>query len=180
MRKATTSDTSRDSLRQRFNTEHSETLVGREDAAGLLQTLAWHFDEPFGDTSALPTYVVSRIARQLVTVVLTGDGGDEVLGGYPGPSEREIRVDMAASVPSRSLAAGFSSADGAGHGAGYVPAARRAQRVLESAEQDFVSRLLGKQIGFTAAERTPAPRRQPACAAGARIHRRSVGTRARP
>ena len=68
---------------ERFNTEHSEAMVGREHAEGLLHRLAWHFDEPFADTSSLPSYVVSKIARELVTVVLTGDGGDEVLGGYP-------------------------------------------------------------------------------------------------
>ncbi len=68
---------------EKFNTEHSEAMVGREHAEGLLRHLAWHFDEPFADTSALPSYVVSKIARELVTVVLTGDGGDEVLGGYP-------------------------------------------------------------------------------------------------
>ena len=66
-----------------FNTDHVESLVEREHAELLLSKLAWHFDEPFGDTSSLPAYEVSRVARELVTVVLTGDGGDEVLSGYP-------------------------------------------------------------------------------------------------
>ncbi|MCI0635407.1 MAG: asparagine synthase C-terminal domain-containing protein, partial [Actinobacteria bacterium] len=63
-----------------FQTEHRE-LVVKPDAVSLLR-LAWHFDEPFGDSSALPTFLVCEMARELVTVALSGDGGDETFFGY--------------------------------------------------------------------------------------------------
>jgi asparagine synthase (glutamine-hydrolysing) len=64
-----------------FGTEHHEFVV-RPDALSILERLVWHFDEPFADSSAIPTWYVSEIARQHVTVVLSGDGGDELFGGY--------------------------------------------------------------------------------------------------
>lgn len=66
---------------RRFGTDHHELIV-RPDALEVLPTLAHHFDEPFADSSAIPTYYVSRLTRQHVTVALTGDGGDEAFGGY--------------------------------------------------------------------------------------------------
>lgn len=66
----------------RFGTDHHERILTQASAQELLPKLKSWFDEPFADESALPTYLVSAAARQHVTVVLTGDGGDEVFGGY--------------------------------------------------------------------------------------------------
>jgi len=66
---------------RRYGTDHHE-LVLRPDAAELLPRLAEAFDEPFADSSALPTYLVSELAARHVKVALSGEGGDELFGGY--------------------------------------------------------------------------------------------------
>lgn len=66
---------------EKFGTEHHEFVV-EPDAMEVLPKLAWEFDEPFADSSAIPTYYVSKIAREQVTVILSGDGGDETFAGY--------------------------------------------------------------------------------------------------
>jgi asparagine synthase (glutamine-hydrolysing) len=66
---------------QRFAT-HAHEKVVKADAAAILDDLMWHFDEPFADSSMVPTYYVSQVARELVTVCLSGDGGDENFAGY--------------------------------------------------------------------------------------------------
>lgn len=65
----------------RYQTDHSAFVVN-PDALAVLDRIVWHLDEPFADASAIPTYYVSRMARQKVTVALSGDGGDETFAGY--------------------------------------------------------------------------------------------------
>jgi len=65
-----------------FGTEHREYQV-TPDAISILPSLVWHYDEPFADSSAIPTWYVAEKTRQHVTVALTGDGGDELFCGYP-------------------------------------------------------------------------------------------------
>lgn len=64
-----------------LGTDHHE-LVVQPDAVDLLERLVWHFDEPFADASAVPTFLVSELAGKHVKMVLTGDGGDELFAGY--------------------------------------------------------------------------------------------------
>jgi asparagine synthase (glutamine-hydrolysing) len=67
---------------QHLQTEHQEFEV-TPSAVDILPRLVWHYDEPFGDSSAIPTWYLSEMTRRHVTVALTGDGGDELFIGYP-------------------------------------------------------------------------------------------------
>jgi asparagine synthase (glutamine-hydrolysing) len=66
---------------ERYGTEHTE-LVVKAPVTDILPRLVWHYDEPFGDSSAVPSYAIAALTRQYVTVVLNGDGGDENFAGY--------------------------------------------------------------------------------------------------
>ena len=107
---------------KRFGTDHHE-LVLEPDILDLLDHFAWDLDEPFGDASAIPTYMVSRLASQQVKVVLSGDGGDELFGGYDS-YVTEGRDRWARFLPAtiRTLLAGVS---------GLLPEDARGKQFLE-------------------------------------------------
>ncbi len=91
---------------ERYETDHEELII-EPDAARVIPRLVWHYGEPFADPSMVPTYYVSELARQHVTVALNGDGGDEAFMGY-GRYEtcrRLARLDRLGRPLRRSLAA---------------------------------------------------------------------------
>ena len=81
-----------------FNTVHREQTV-TPDLLDLFDTLIVHLDEPFADVSLFPTYLVSKLAREHVTVVLAGDGGDELFGGYDAYAAQQLASRIESLVP---------------------------------------------------------------------------------
>ena len=132
---------------ERCGTDHVERVVEPADLDRGLDRLSWHFDEPFGDGSALATDAVAAIARERVKVVLTGDGGDEVLSGYT-RYQGEKLSQMWGRLPGalrhglapRALGAARSLLPGASS-----DRLRRAERVLETANMSFEDRVTRKQ-----------------------------------
>ncbi len=91
-----------------FGTDHNVYRVTPQEAE-VVERLAWHYDEPFADSSAVPTYYVSQTARQRVTVALSGDGGDENFAGYRRYQSfaREHRIRTLVPAPLRPLVFGL-------------------------------------------------------------------------
>jgi asparagine synthase (glutamine-hydrolysing) len=82
----------------RYHTNHHTDLVESDDF-DLIDTLAWLYDEPYADSSAIPTYRVCQLARKHVTVALSGDGGDESFGGYRRYSMHLMEEKMRSALP---------------------------------------------------------------------------------
>lgn len=133
---------------ERYGTDHTEFKV-KPAAFELVDRLAWHFDEPFGDSSSIPTYLVSKLTREAgCTVALTGDGGDEVFAGYP----RFAAVLAAERVPRplRRVMNRLVSFVPERPGDSRLPA--RAHRFLNRATKDLPDRLRSWVSYYSAAE----------------------------
>jgi len=122
---------------QHCGSNHHEVVVHARELADTLQTLVYHFDEPFGDAACFPTYLVSKLAREHVTVALTGEGGDELFGGYRRyPAARWLRL-------MRSATAGLAGPMLAPM-VGAIPRFRRLKKLVEAASvADHVARYAG-------------------------------------
>ena len=117
-------------IARHLGTDHAEVYVSVQEASDIIPCLPSLYSEPFADSSQIPTHVVSRIARQYVTVALSGDGGDELFGGYrryvwgrriaetlrvtPPPLRRAMGVAMQR-VPMRAWDRLFMSVPALGH-----------------------------------------------------------------
>ncbi len=127
---------------ERFGTRHTAfTLEAQE--VGLLEDLLDAYDEPFGDSSALPTYIVSRLTRAQVTVALTGDGGDELFAGYP----RFLGMRLAEAMPRWLVAGGNVLSEFLPFDPDFRSLSRRTKRFLAAAALPPEERML-RWIGF--------------------------------
>jgi len=132
---------------ERYGTTHREFVV-RPNAIDLLPQLVWHYGEPYADSSALPTYILSELTRRHVTVALTGDGGDESFGGY----DRYVATAMARRLDLIPLAArrAVAALTGAATRVTSHPRVQRAHRFAHGlAEPDASRRYASWMMHFT-------------------------------
>lgn len=123
-----------------FQTEHREFIL-KPKVIDLVEGLVWHHDQPFGDSSAIPTYLVSQHARDFVTVALTGDGGDELFAGY----ERFHAARLAATyarLPEVTRRAIVGVLGRMPESTGYRGLVRRANRFVQAASLPLSERYL--------------------------------------
>ena len=123
-------------IAKHFGTDHHEFFV-RPDLVSVLPQLAWAYDEPFADPSMLPTYYVSKLAREHVTVVLTGDGGDEIFGGYT-RYERELSIDRIPTIVR----------DLCGYASTLIPNGMRGKKRLRNMSRDLATRYVHTDMFF--------------------------------
>ncbi len=127
-------------IADQFHTDHHEFIV-EPDVINLVDELVWHHDQPFGDSSAIPTYLVSKLARDHVTVALTGDGGDELFAGYD--RFRAARLSQALeNVPPLAIRAASLALEQLPESTSYRDTIRRANRFVKGAALPLAERYL--------------------------------------
>jgi asparagine synthase (glutamine-hydrolysing) len=126
---------------QRYGTDHYEFVVQAE-AWDLIPKLVWHHDEPFADSSAIPTYLVAQLTRQHVTVALSGDGGDELFAGYERFAAARL-VQRYRRVPGWIRRLVLSTLDFLPESTAYRDVVRRARRFAQGAELPLLEGYLG-------------------------------------
>ena len=114
-----------------LETEHQAFRVAPE-ALSLLSELVWHHDQPFADSSAIPTYLVSKLTREQVTVALTGDGGDELFAGYERFYAAAL-MDKLSVVPTAMRRGAARMLRRLPEGTGYYDPVKRARRFARAA-----------------------------------------------
>lgn len=126
-------------MAEHLGTDHAEVMVSSDDVLTLLPEMPYSFDEPLAVRSQIPALVVSRLARSEVTVALTGDGGDELFGGYPGYFIARALHAATGGLPPplRRFAAGTLDGVVSGIAAvqGMIPASRRPGLPINQARQ---------------------------------------------
>jgi asparagine synthase (glutamine-hydrolysing) len=128
-----------------FGTEHHELAMPSPDL-DILRTVAWHLDEPLADPSIVPSFLVSRLTREHVTVALGGDGGDELFGGYAW-YRRGLRVNrLLARMPGavRRMAASL---------AGTLPVGRKGRNLVRALADDLCHYMISGYSDFDTALR---------------------------
>lgn len=122
----------------RYNCEHHETILG-DDSARLFDKISNLYDEPFADSSALPTYIVSELARKSVIVALSGDGGDELFAGYRNYRLHSNQERVRALLPHKVRHPLFSLLGTAYPKADWAPRICRAKRIFQSLAHDSLT-----------------------------------------
>ena len=132
---------------RRYRTDHHEILV-RPDCVGLVEKLARHFDEPFGDSSSIPTYIVSEFAARHVKVALTGDGGDELFAGYSSFDliGRLRKFDLLPQAARRAIAALAERLPYSAYGKNYLRMISRPSALDRYFEFNYAPYFLRKQL----------------------------------
>jgi asparagine synthase (glutamine-hydrolysing) len=136
-------------IADKFSTHHSEFTVQQEGFEESLNKVLFHYDEPFGDPSAIPTGYVSKIASQKVKMVLTGDGGDEILSGYNSYQVEKFaqQYKKLPGLVKKLLPAAVSPLKGMANG-NMRYKLNRIHRILDYSRQPYTARLIIKSSWY--------------------------------